>query len=108
MAARPRTTGINGGGNNGHGAPLVPQKHGSALRAGGTPGHRPGPGRPTNEARELVSEMLRSSKAWCALRTILRDADHKHFPVVYQQPDDATMRGALETHRPIAAAPTQR
>ena len=33
---------------------LVPQPHGGAIRRGGKPGHRPGPGRPPSEIRERV------------------------------------------------------
>jgi len=53
-----RTPGNKGGNNGGQRKtkvpPLIPQPHGGALRAGGTRGHAPPPGRPPSELRERL------------------------------------------------------
>ena len=45
----------NNGGNNGG---MVAQEHGGALKAGGTPGNKGGSGRPPNELRGTLREIL--------------------------------------------------
>ena len=45
----------NNGGNNGG---MVAQEHGGALKSGGTPGNKGGTGRPPNELRGTLREIL--------------------------------------------------
>ena len=45
----------NNGGNNGG---MVVQEHGGALKSGGTPGNKGGTGRPPNELRGTLREIL--------------------------------------------------
>ncbi len=55
-----KAKGKKAGKDNGqdNGVRLVPQEHGGALNSGGTPGHKGGPGRPPNELRGTLRDLL--------------------------------------------------
>lgn len=60
------------------GVELIPQKHGGALAAGGIPGNKGGLGRPRDEIRRKLVNLV-SDKGLNALEEILdatRDRDH--------------------------------
>jgi len=61
---------------------LVTQKHGGALLTGGIPGNKGGPGRPPNEYKKLMAELLNSPEAIDALRTVLRDPENRGYAAV--------------------------
>lgn len=66
-------------------APLVPQAHGGSLRRGGTVvgGLSEKRKRTQKEALALLQDVLTSPKCRAAVRRILSDASHKHFPAIY-------------------------
>ena len=55
-----------------------PQPHGGALNAGGTPGNRGG-GRPKDEFKALMRQLVSCAPTETQLKTILSDAAHPHF-----------------------------
>jgi hypothetical protein len=59
----------------------IPQPHGGALNAGGTPGNKGG--RPTNEYRAHLRAILDSPKIEEALIKILENPDHNQFSSLY-------------------------
>ena len=63
----PAGDGAENGGGNGGKPKLIPQPHGGALLTGGTPGQKPGPGRPPS----IVKAALRQD--FDARRSILND-----------------------------------
>lgn len=85
----------------------VPQPHGGALNAGGTPGNKGGTGRPPNEFKDFLAKLLDDPKVRDSVEQILRDKDHKAFSTVYgdtvdrvhgkaKQPLEHTMSASME------------
>jgi len=64
---------------------LVPQKHGGALRAGGTPGNRGGKlgGRPPNDVLAWSLRQVNNPRTKKRMRHILREAQAETFLKAY-------------------------
>ena len=61
---------------------LVKQRHGGALYRGGVRGNKGGPGRPPNEYKRLLLELLNSAEAIEALRAVLTDPHNRNYAAV--------------------------
>jgi predicted N-acetyltransferase YhbS len=85
-----------------------PQPHGGALNVG-NPGNKGGTGRPRNEHRAFVRQLLADPKADKALRRVLTDDTHRHYAAVLKavtefayKPPPATVRVAGHDGGPLA------
>lgn len=72
----------NGSGrNNGktNGIAKIPQPHGGALNAGGTPGHKPGPGRPKKAWKHFLAELRDDPQVQQAVEQAAHDPTSRNF-----------------------------
>jgi hypothetical protein len=80
VAPPPKTTGETTG------IAKIPQPHGGALNAGGTPGNKGG--RPRNEFIEWCEELLNDPATREAAAAILKDKDHRAFKAMFSEVAD--------------------
>lgn len=74
----------------------VPQPHGGALNAGGTPGNAGG-GRPKDEFKALCREMASGELTVAAVRTILANPQHPQFVAAWRYVTEQGYGKAVES-----------
>jgi hypothetical protein len=84
---------------------LVPQKHGGALRNGGT--NRGGPGRPPDEFKRICAELASREETIAAVEVILSNPNHPAYLGAlkwatehgYGRPEQTVKHDGEVTHR---------
>lgn len=62
----------------------IPQPHGGALNAGGTPGNKGGTGRPPNWLKEWCDDLLADADAKAQVEAILKDNKHQAYATMWK------------------------
>jgi hypothetical protein len=66
-------------------AQFVPAHGHGKLNVGGTPGHRGGSGRPSNELKAFWASLLNGETSRNELKRVLENADHPAFATLYSK-----------------------
>lgn len=76
----------------------IPQPHGGALNAGGTPGNKGGTGRPPNEHIEYCRELLSDPACEAEAKAVLTDRFHGAFAAMWKAVAERGYGKAAQPH----------
>lgn len=88
----------------------IPQKHGGALNAGGTPGNRGG-GRPPKPFKDFLAELRKDPTAQETLKAVATDAGNKNCVAAWKliaEYDDEKPAKKVEVSEPLSTAERRR